>query len=106
MAGLDITMFIEFNPPDNEVWVRILSIAILFLLALPLREAREQFERAYLKQQLVLCDGKVAVGLLDTRQRAQCNAKLRILIAAKNSRRFNEIINRLWPSFLFFGHST
>ena len=29
------------------------------LLALPLREAREQFERAYLKQQLVLCDGKV-----------------------------------------------
>ncbi len=29
------------------------------LLSLPLREAREQFERAYLKQQLVLCDGKV-----------------------------------------------
>jgi DNA-binding NtrC family response regulator len=29
------------------------------LLALPLREAREQFERAYLQQQLVLCDGKV-----------------------------------------------
>ncbi len=29
------------------------------LLALPLREAREQFERAYLRQQLVLCDGKV-----------------------------------------------
>jgi DNA-binding NtrC family response regulator len=29
------------------------------LLALPLREAREQFERAYLKQQLVLCGGKV-----------------------------------------------
>ncbi len=29
------------------------------LLALPLREAREQFERAYLKQQLALCDGKV-----------------------------------------------
>ena len=28
-------------------------------LALPLREAREQFERAYLQQQLVLCDGKV-----------------------------------------------
>jgi hypothetical protein len=21
LAGLDITMFIEFNPPDNEVWV-------------------------------------------------------------------------------------
>ncbi len=29
------------------------------LLSLPLREAREQFERAYLKQQLALCDGKV-----------------------------------------------
>ena len=29
------------------------------LLSLPLREAREQFERAYLQQQLMLCDGKV-----------------------------------------------
>ena len=29
------------------------------LLALPLREAREQFERAYLQQQLSLCNGKV-----------------------------------------------
>ena len=29
------------------------------LLALPLREAREQFERAYLEQQLTLCGGKV-----------------------------------------------
>ncbi|MES1195326.1 MAG: sigma-54 dependent transcriptional regulator [Steroidobacter sp.] len=29
------------------------------LLALPLREAREHFERAYLQQQLILCDGKV-----------------------------------------------
>ena len=29
------------------------------LLALPLREAREQFERTYLQQQLVLCGGKV-----------------------------------------------
>ena len=29
------------------------------LLALPLREAREQFERAYLLQQLMLCNGKV-----------------------------------------------
>ena len=29
------------------------------LLSLPLREAREQFERSYLQQQLVLCDGKV-----------------------------------------------
>ncbi len=29
------------------------------LLALPLREAREEFERAYLRQQLALCGGKV-----------------------------------------------
>lgn len=29
------------------------------LLSLPLREAREKFERAYLQQQLVLCQGKV-----------------------------------------------
>ena len=29
------------------------------LLSLPLREAREQFERAYLQQQLILCHGKV-----------------------------------------------
>ena len=29
------------------------------LLSLPLREAREQFERSYLIQQLTLCGGKV-----------------------------------------------
>ncbi|MDX1562909.1 MAG: helix-turn-helix domain-containing protein, partial [Gammaproteobacteria bacterium] len=29
------------------------------LLAMPLREAREHFERAYLQQQLQLCGGKV-----------------------------------------------
>ena len=29
------------------------------LLAMPLREARERFERAYLQQQLLLCGGKV-----------------------------------------------
>jgi DNA-binding NtrC family response regulator len=29
------------------------------LLAMPLREAREHFERAYLQQQLELCGGKV-----------------------------------------------
>ncbi len=29
------------------------------LLSLPLREAREHFERAYLQQQLILCNGKV-----------------------------------------------
>jgi len=31
------------------------------LLALPLREARDAFERAYLLQQLQLCNGKVGV---------------------------------------------
>jgi DNA-binding NtrC family response regulator len=29
------------------------------LLSMPLREAREHFERAYLQQQLILCGGKV-----------------------------------------------
>ena len=29
------------------------------LLAMPLREARDHFERAYLQQQLLLCNGKV-----------------------------------------------
>jgi DNA-binding NtrC family response regulator len=29
------------------------------LLSMPLREAREQFERAYLQEQLLLCGGKV-----------------------------------------------
>jgi DNA-binding NtrC family response regulator len=50
------------------------------LLALPLREAREQFERAYLEQQLVLCDGKV--GKLATRvgmERTHLYRKLRSL---------------------------
>jgi DNA-binding NtrC family response regulator len=41
------------HAPPNEPLVK------QDLLALPLREAREQFERAYLQQQLVLCDGKV-----------------------------------------------
>jgi DNA-binding NtrC family response regulator len=39
--------------PANEPLVK------LDLLALPLREAREQFERAYLQQQLLICNGKV-----------------------------------------------
>jgi DNA-binding NtrC family response regulator len=50
------------------------------LLALPLREAREQFERAYLQQQLVLCQGKV--GLLAKRvgmERTHLYRKLRSL---------------------------
>jgi two-component system nitrogen regulation response regulator NtrX len=41
------------HTPPNEPLVK------QDLLALPLREAREQFERAYLQQQLLLCNGKV-----------------------------------------------
>ncbi|MDX1481568.1 MAG: sigma-54 dependent transcriptional regulator [Woeseiaceae bacterium] len=44
---------IEASAPVDEPLVK------QDLLALPLREAREHFERAYLQQQLVLCDGKV-----------------------------------------------
>jgi len=50
------------------------------LLALPLREAREHFERAYLLQQLSLCHGKV--GQLAKRvgmERTHLYRKLRIL---------------------------
>ena len=50
------------------------------LLALPLREAREQFERAYLTEQLILCDGKV--GQLSKRvgmERTHLYRKLRSL---------------------------
>jgi two-component system, NtrC family, nitrogen regulation response regulator NtrX len=41
------------DTPDGEPLVK------QDLLALPLREAREHFERAYLQQQLILCGGKV-----------------------------------------------
>jgi DNA-binding NtrC family response regulator len=44
---------LEAHTPPNEPLVK------QDLLALPLREAREQFERAYLQQQLLLCNGKV-----------------------------------------------
>ena len=50
------------------------------LLALPMREAREHFERAYLQQQLQLCNGKV--GLLAKRvgmERTHLYRKLRSL---------------------------
>ncbi|MCU0976685.1 MAG: sigma-54 dependent transcriptional regulator [Steroidobacteraceae bacterium] len=50
------------------------------LLALPLREAREAFERAYLLQQLMLCNGRV--GLLAKRvgmERTHLYRKLRSL---------------------------
>jgi two-component system, NtrC family, nitrogen regulation response regulator NtrX len=41
------------STPDGEPLVK------QDLLAMPLREAREHFERAYLQQQLLLCGGKV-----------------------------------------------
>jgi two-component system, NtrC family, nitrogen regulation response regulator NtrX len=50
------------------------------VLALPMREAREQFERAYLTQQLALCDGRV--GKLAKRismERTHLYRKLRLL---------------------------
>ena len=34
-------------------------LVILDLLGMPLREAREHFERSYLQQQLIICGGKV-----------------------------------------------
>jgi two-component system nitrogen regulation response regulator NtrX len=65
---------ISATAPANEPLVK------QDLLALPLREAREQFERSYLQQQLVLCDGKV--GLLAKRvgmERTHLYRKLRSL---------------------------
>jgi DNA-binding NtrC family response regulator len=44
---------LEASMPDDEPLVK------QDLLAMPLREAREHFERAYLQQQLIICDGKV-----------------------------------------------
>jgi two-component system nitrogen regulation response regulator NtrX len=49
----EIETELTVHTPPNEPLVK------QDLLALPLREAREQFERAYLQQQLLLCNGKV-----------------------------------------------
>jgi len=49
----EIERELAVQTPPNEPLVK------QDLLALPLREAREQFERAYLQQQLLLCNGKV-----------------------------------------------
>jgi len=65
---------IAAQPASNEPLVK------QDLLALPLREAREQFEKAYLQQQLILCGGKV--GLLAKRvgmERTHLYRKLRTL---------------------------
>jgi DNA-binding NtrC family response regulator len=53
---------IRLEEIEQELVVQLPSAEPLVkqdLLALPLREAREQFERAYLQQQLLLCNGKV-----------------------------------------------
>jgi len=53
---------IRLEEVERELSVRMSTDEPLVkqdLLALPLREAREQFERAYLQQQLLLCNGKV-----------------------------------------------
>nr|MBA3564456.1 sigma-54-dependent Fis family transcriptional regulator [Gammaproteobacteria bacterium] len=78
-GGTDITLKeiereLEIETPADEPLVK------QDLLALPLREAREHFERAYLQQQLQLCDGKV--GLLAKRvgmERTHLYRKLRSL---------------------------
>ncbi len=49
----EIERELSTQSPGDEPLVK------LDLLALPLREAREQFERAYLQQQLLICNGKV-----------------------------------------------
>ncbi|MFO7303919.1 MAG: sigma-54 dependent transcriptional regulator [Gammaproteobacteria bacterium] len=49
----EIERELAIHAPANEPLVK------QDLLALPLREAREHFERAYLQQQLILCNGKV-----------------------------------------------
>lgn len=49
----EIESELKAEAPDDEPLVK------QDLLALPLREAREAFERAYLTQQLILCNGKV-----------------------------------------------
>ncbi|HUO81615.1 MAG TPA: sigma-54 dependent transcriptional regulator [Gammaproteobacteria bacterium] len=49
----EIERELEIEAPADEPLVK------QDLLSLPLREAREHFERAYLQQQLQLCDGKV-----------------------------------------------
>jgi len=57
-SGEEITL----DEVENEIGGGAVSDEPLVkqdLLSLPLREAREQFERAYLQQQLMLCDGKV-----------------------------------------------
>ena len=55
------------------------------LLALPLREAREQFERAYLQQQLMLCNGKV--GHLAKRVDMEAHAPVSQAALARNRHR-------------------
>jgi len=74
---------IELEEVERELAVRTPQeepLVKLDLLALPLREAREHFERTYLQQQLLLCNGKV--GLLAKRvgmERTHLYRKLRSL---------------------------
>ena len=53
---------VSLEEVENQLRMRETSMESFVkqdLLSLPLREAREKFERAYLQQQLILCDGKV-----------------------------------------------
>jgi len=59
---LDATGDITLEEVENDIRATAPvseSLVKQDLLSLPLRDAREQFERAYLQQQLVLCEGKV-----------------------------------------------
>jgi DNA-binding NtrC family response regulator len=49
----EVEQILAAQPPEDD------ALLSQDLMALPLREAREQFERAYLQQQLQLCEGKV-----------------------------------------------
>jgi DNA-binding NtrC family response regulator len=53
IALADVEAQLASDSPEGEPLVK------QDLLAMPLREAREHFERAYLQQQLLLCGGKV-----------------------------------------------
>ena len=60
LAGTDEDISLEEVETEiSEAMPQNQALVKQDLLALPLREAREQFERAYLQQQLVLCEGKV-----------------------------------------------
>jgi two-component system, NtrC family, nitrogen regulation response regulator NtrX len=59
MGGADEVSLEEVEAAIGQDSPQAESLIKQDLLAMPLREAREAFEKAYLEQQLKLCDGKV-----------------------------------------------